>query len=716
MANRYWVGGTGTWSAASTTNWSATSGGAGGASVPTAADSVFFDQAGTYTVTFSGALACLDFTHTAGTITFNSSGAPTLAISGSFALIAATNWNPGSLTATFNATTTGKTIVTNGALVRSTTIIFNGVGGAWTLGSALSTSSPMTVTAGTFSTSASNYSLTLSDITVQGGTLTLNGSTVSLSATTPFTCSSGTVNAGTSTINCTSSGAGSTVVTFNGGGRTYYNVAFTNNAVVYALINGSNTFNNVSFASVTVDTISIAGTNTFNNLSFSAMGSFPFGPGLIIFSGNQTVNGTLTVPAGANATKRYRFQSNTTTLIAATTARTLTCAAVSLTDVDFVDITAAGAAAPFTGTRLGNIFNNTNITFPVAKTVYWNLAGANTTSAAGWATSSGGAPAANNFPLCQDTMVVDNSSAGTSLDFDNGIGRYCYGTFTSSSRTVAFTVTPASAFAGETNIAGSWSTGSGITYAANNNTLNFFGPASKTLASAGKAFSNNIKISGGSVTLSDALTQGTYVFTLSAGSFNANNYSVTTGAFNGTSSNSKTLAMGSATWTIFAALSNVSWQLTTPVTVTGTATISLTRATAKTFSGGGINYGSVVLNQGGAGALTITGANTFNNITNTYGATGATTITFPASTTTTVSNFTAVGTAGRLLTIDSSSAGTRATLSKTSGTVNANYLNIKDSAATGGAIWNAGANSVNGGNNTGWIFSLAGGNMFLMFS
>ena len=57
MADRYWVGGTGTWNTTSTTNWSASSGGPSGASVPTVADSVFFDQASTYTVTMTGALA-----------------------------------------------------------------------------------------------------------------------------------------------------------------------------------------------------------------------------------------------------------------------------------------------------------------------------------------------------------------------------------------------------------------------------------------------------------------------------------------------------------------------------------------------------------------------------------------------------------------------------------------------------------------------------------
>ena len=43
MATRYWVRGTGTWDTTSTTNWSATSGGAGGASIPTSVDDVVFD-------------------------------------------------------------------------------------------------------------------------------------------------------------------------------------------------------------------------------------------------------------------------------------------------------------------------------------------------------------------------------------------------------------------------------------------------------------------------------------------------------------------------------------------------------------------------------------------------------------------------------------------------------------------------------------------------
>lgn len=51
-AARFWVGGTGTWDASNTASWAATSGGAGGQSVPGAGDTVTFDaNSGSGTVT-----------------------------------------------------------------------------------------------------------------------------------------------------------------------------------------------------------------------------------------------------------------------------------------------------------------------------------------------------------------------------------------------------------------------------------------------------------------------------------------------------------------------------------------------------------------------------------------------------------------------------------------------------------------------------------------
>jgi hypothetical protein len=64
VAKRYWVGGSGSWIAGDTSKWSATSGGSGGASVPTIADDVIFDaNSGTSPiVTVVGANACASIT------------------------------------------------------------------------------------------------------------------------------------------------------------------------------------------------------------------------------------------------------------------------------------------------------------------------------------------------------------------------------------------------------------------------------------------------------------------------------------------------------------------------------------------------------------------------------------------------------------------------------------------------------------------------------
>jgi len=149
------------------------------------------------------------------------------------------------------------------------------------------------------------------------------------------------------------------------------------------------------------------------------------------------------------------------------------------------------------------------------------------------------------------------------------------------------------------------------------------------------------------------------------------------------------------------------------ITFTG-FTISMTSASAKTFAGGGATYPT--LNQGGAGALTISGNNSFGDLTAT---TRPSTITFTISTTQTFAAFTLSGTAGNLVTINSSTAGTQATLSKNSGTVSVGYLSIRDSAATGGAQWYAGTTSTNVSNNTGWIFAAPGsfnaGGLFFAF-
>ena len=167
--------------------------------------------------------------------------------------------------------------------------------------------------------------------------------------------------------------------------------------------------------------------------------------------------------------------------------------------------------------------------------------------------------------------------------------------------------------------------------------------------------------------------------------------------------------MGSGTWTITGS-GATAWNCATStnLTVTGTGVISMSSASAKTFAGGNVTTWPVLRNAG-AGALTISGNNTFTTIENTV---QPTTFTFTSGTTQTVTNFNVNGSFGNLVTINSSSAGSQATLSKPSGTVVSNYVSIRDSNATGGAAWIANF-STNVSNNTGWGFIGSGGGSFL---
>ena len=92
MADRFWVGGTASWDATAGTKWATTSGGAGGASVPTSADDVYFDaNSGTVTVTMSvstGNCKNLNFTGFTGTI----NGSSNIVCVGSLTLSSSMTW------------------------------------------------------------------------------------------------------------------------------------------------------------------------------------------------------------------------------------------------------------------------------------------------------------------------------------------------------------------------------------------------------------------------------------------------------------------------------------------------------------------------------------------------------------------------------------------------------------------------------------------------
>ena len=225
---------------------------------------------------------------------------------------------------------------------------------------------------------------------------------------------------------------------------------------------------------------------------------------------------------------------------------------------------------------------------------------------------------------------------------------------------------------------------------------------------------------GGTFQLQDALTMGsTRAVALTNGTLDLFGKTFTAGTAFNIATGTKNLTFNGGTLVCPAAstsaFNNGAPTNFTTTAGTGTGVISMTAATAKTFVGLGSTY-NCTLNQGGAGALTITGSNTFSNITNTVQPAS---VLFTAGTTNTFTNFNLSGTSGNLITIDSVTAALH-TLSKASGTVSADFLSISRSTATGGAAWYAGANSTNVGANSGWIFTAppaatATGNFLVFF-
>jgi hypothetical protein len=691
----YWVGGTGNWS--STTKWATSSGGASGAAIPTSFDAVNFDSASNataYTATIDAGVTlarCASFTMAgpaAGNVTF--AGTVGIAFHGnvSFAATGITRTYTGAMQWAGNAS---YTFTTNGLTLGSACTVV-GVGSTWTLGSAINTGA-FTFTYGAFSTSASNYSITSGGAFSSNNTnvrsVSLNNSTLTLSTVNSSAISFGSI----------------TNLTFSAGAS---QINLSGNTT--GISSGGLTFNNVSFTGTTASGITITGANTFNTLSFAGLTGA--GINTVTFNADQTIS-TLTLNAGTASAYRTFLASNTIGTTRTLTVGTLTAGAA---DIDFRDITIAGAAAPISGTRFGDAKGNSGITFPAAKTVYWAQAsGVNWGSAtSSWSLTNGGSADATAFPLAQDTAFIPFAKP-TSGSTTTVNANYNIGTIDMNERNGSALVTLATS----TNtpaIYGNWINGTGTTLTGTG-TMTFAGRGSQTITSAGSTFAQRITTDtpGGSVTLQDAFTQSsTITFSVVSGTFDANNYNVTLTNASVTSSGAgvRTIAVGSGVWII---PSTAGWSVTgSNATVTGTGTINLTSASGKTFAGGGIFYSGITLNQGGAGTLTITGNNTFKTITNTYSATGATSIALGATTQTLTDPWTATGAAGRVLTVSGTSAASPATLifSGSGTAANVDYLAISNVRAYDiFSEWYAGANSTNGGS-LGWYFVAAGGTVY----
>jgi len=185
---------------------------------------------------------------------------------------------------------------------------------------------------------------------------------------------------------------------------------------------------------------------------------------------------------------------------------------------------------------------------------------------------------------------------------------------------------------------------------------------------------------------------------------------VTCLSFASSNSNTRALTLGTGTWTVTSTATATVWDITTATGLTmssGSVTIVVSTASAnvRTLALGAKTYGTITYTVAGStGALVITGSNTIATL-NFSDASNARTLTLTSGTTNTFTTFNVNGTADKLMTINSSTGGVAATISKSSGMVILDYLSIQDSTASGGASWYAGLNSTSVSGNSGWIFN-----------
>jgi hypothetical protein len=401
MADRYWVGGAASWDATALLKWSTTSGGVGGAAVPTAVDDVYFNAAsGAVTVTVAAAATCKNLTFTGFTGTF--AGSSALAISGSLTLVSA-------MTRTFTGVvtfdgTSANTITSNTKDLNSN-VTFNGVSGSWQLADNFVTGSTRTVT-------------------LTNGTLDINGKTLTGGAFSSSNSNTRTVAFGTGgkfiatrdniAIWNTSTATGLTVT-----GDALVEATYSGAVGTRSFNGGATSETNSVSLSVSAGTDSFTAQNNIRNLNLTGFAGTLTNSTRSVF-GNLTVSSGVTLTAGALVTTFAATSSKTITTNGKTLDFPLTFNGVGGTFA-FQDALTQGSTRAFTITE-GTVQLKSGATSTAGSFV------ANSTSVKYLQSTTPGSQAtisqASGTVTVSDLTIQDSNAAGGAswnayADFDN---------------------------------------------------------------------------------------------------------------------------------------------------------------------------------------------------------------------------------------------------------------------------------------------------------
>ena len=403
----------------------------------------------------------------------------------------------------------------------------------------------------------------------------------------------------------------------------------------------------------------------------------------------------------------------------------------------------------------------TSIFYTVKANNYYWVGGTGNWSqfATHWATSSGGSTFHIQVPQSTDNVYFDSNSFSTvgqtiTLDVTTPACNNMDWTGVTNTPTI-------NGNSKTLNVYGSLKLVTGMTSSSLNISFNATSMGN-TITTAGRSLGSlTLDGIGGGWILQDALTAG--IVTLTNGSFNTNSVTCNLSSLQSSNSNVRSINLGTSTLN-FSIDPAILITTTTNLTFSGASSIINVTGNNAAFStigltfniinftnaSGSFNYGPYIANTvtfagncslfRGANTIgtliipgtlsgSMTGSSTITNATfggtstintsNTFGTlnltgAGGTTYTLNSGTTQTITTALniASGNCSAFNIIKSSSSGSQATLNMTSGTVTADYVNLKDIKALGGATFNA-SNAIDQGNNIGWnIATLASRNLY----
>jgi len=392
MANRYWVGGSGNWGDAAN-HWAASSGGSANASnLPTIEDNVYFDAnsfdaSGTITLDISANCKNFDWTGLDSSVWLTSS-VQSAYIYGDVSLNSNLNWVfTGTAYVYLWGLDTSRYIYSNNSYININRIYMEASGATYVnVDDWAVNNTGFYLSQGTWDTNSktirttSNYNNINTTVGNLIGTKKLSLGSSDFYCNTFFESGSSsgfTLDASNSTIYC--------IYVYSYWQRSYNNIVITPNTAQAGLYSFRDTqnYNNVTFTPTTKTTLIIIGNHNINNL--------------LTLHGNDSSLNRLFIISSVTASTRYIYSSD-----------------VSCSNIDFADISVGGTAnwdlSNIPGGS-GDCGGNTGITFTpstscyfvhTSGTCYWS-------DASKWMTTSGGNIPAR-VPLPQDDVTFDENS------------------------------------------------------------------------------------------------------------------------------------------------------------------------------------------------------------------------------------------------------------------------------------------------------------------